>query len=451
MSEKRKFIGLNAMPQLWDDSRIEMHEINCDRSLLDFDSVIINPERFFETYKPEGKNNDIPQLDMDDSRRIIFKYHKVKKRLEELLEQGKNVYVIVGQSNKCYRYTGQYSDKINRFGNRIPKIEIFDLYSFLPVEVLLEPMMGNCFELLDIRYKDFFSQMHDIMEYHSVIKVDNETPFLRIKGTDKTVGTTVRYLKGNIIFLPYFISTLFTYNNTGNELRQIAFNAIYSLDESLTKKEVVEYPEWIDNYNILTESEDMVQLQKLEKEKIELQRRIDAQNERLALFKKYKGLFTSTGEQLENVIKEVFGKMGFQVFPTEKGRTDVIAKYGDTDVVMEIKGLTKSAAEKNAAQLEKWASDFIDKNEKSAKPLLVVNAFRELPLEQRTEAAFPNQMQSYSKSRNHCLMTTTQLLCLFIEITENPECKDERINELLTTVGVYNRYPDYTKFIKKVK
>ena len=211
------------------------------------------------------------------------------------------------------------------------------------------------------------------------------------------------------------------------------------------------YPEWIDNYNILTESEDMVQLQKLEKEKIELQRRIDAQNERLALFKKYKGLFTSTGEQLENVIKEVFGKMGFQVFPTEKGRTDVIAKYGDTDVVMEIKGLTKSAAEKNAAQLEKWASDFIDKNEKSAKPLLVVNAFRELPLEQRTEVAFPNQMLSYSKSRNHCLITTTQLLCLFIEIAENPDCKDERINELLTTVGVYNRYSDYTNFIKKVK
>ena len=118
---------------------------------------------------------------------------------------------------------------------------------------------------------------------------------------------------------------------------------------------------------------------------------------------------------------------------------------------MEIKGLTGSAAEKNAAQLEKWASDFIDKNEKSAKPLLVVNAFRELPLEQRTEVAFPNQMLSYSKSRNHCLITTTQLLCLFIEITENPDCKDERINELLTTVGVYNRYSDYTNFIKKVK
>jgi hypothetical protein len=118
---------------------------------------------------------------------------------------------------------------------------------------------------------------------------------------------------------------------------------------------------------------------------------------------------------------------------------------------MEIKGVTKSAAEKNAAQLEKWVSTFIEKEERIPKPLLIVNAFCNIPLEQRTEDIFPNQMLSYSTSRNHCLISTTQLLCLFIEISQNPDCKDERINELLTTVGVYNRYSDYTQFIKKVK
>jgi hypothetical protein len=182
-----------------------------------------------------------------------------------------------------------------------------------------------------------------------------------------------------------------------------------------------------------------------------LQKRIDAQNERLALLKKYKGLFTSTGEQLENTVKEVFEKLGFQMLPTIKGRADIIAKYKDTDVVVEIKGLTKSASEENTMQLEKWVIEFREAEKRIPKSILLVNAFLKLPLEERKEKVFPSQMQKLSKGRGQCLITTTQLLCLFIEISNNPKCKEARIAELLSTEGVYTRYSNYSRFIKKVK
>ena len=446
MPEEKKFIGLNAMHSLHDCSKIEMSTINSGRSLLDFEAVIINPELFFETYKPVSTYQDISVLDWDDSRRIVETYDKIKKNLEILLQQGKNIYVFVGSSNVCYRYTGKI-----KYGRHSDEIELFDLYSFLPINISLEPQRGMKFDLVDNAYKDFYLSVRKYIEYHSVIGVDKGIPFLKIKGLDKVVGTTIPYLNGKIILLPYFCQEALLFYSDSYVIRQVLFNAIYALEESLTKKEFVEYPEWIDNYNILTESDDLVQLQNHEKEKIELQRRIDAQKERLALLKKYKGLFTSTGKQLENITKEIFEKMGFQIIPSDANRTDVIAKYNDVDIVMEIKGLTKSATETYATQLVKWAMTFKEKENRTPKSILLANAFREMPLAQRTEVPFPDQMLEFSNSQKQCLISTTQLLCLFIEITENPDCKDERIKELLNTVGVYNRYSDYTNFIKKVK
>ena len=446
MSEDKTFVSLNAIQPLWNESRLDFYSINGKWSLLDFDSVIVSPEHFFDAYKPEGKFEDFPKLSYEDSRRIIEDYGKVKKQMVELLQQGKTIYVLTGFTNKCYRSVG----KLAPLGFSL-ETEPLDLYSFLPINVSLEPMRGYNIELTDLKYKDFFHSIGKSMEYNSVIYVENGHPFLKIKGTEKVVGTIVPSYSGQIVFLPNFNSTFFSYGIKGNELRQRVFNAIYSLDELLTKKEIVEYPEWIDDYNILTEDADIEELNNLKNEKAELQKRIEKQEERLGILKKYKGLFTSTGKQLETVTKEIFEKMDFQIFPAEANRTDVIAKYNDVDVVMEIKGLTKSATETHATQLVKWAMTFKERENRTPKSILVVNAFREIPLAQRTEATFPDQMLEFSISQKQCLISTIQLLCLFIEITDNPDCKDERIKELLNTVGVYNRYKDYTQFIKKVK
>lgn len=446
MPEEKKFVSLDAISGFLDDDRIEYYSINGTWSLLDFDSVIISPEHFLDVYKQEGMCEDVPKLDREDSRRIKKNYDNIRSQLIELLQQGKNIYVFIGFTNNCYRYTGG----LGPFG--LPtETELFDLYSFLPIKVSLVPMRGYNIELIDSKYKEIFISISKSMEYNSVISVEKGLPFLKIKGTDNVVGTIVPYLNGKIVFLPYFNGTFSSYGAKANELRQKVFNAIYSLDELLTKKEIAEYPEWIDEYNILMESEDLVQLQNLEKEKIELQRRIDNQKKRLELLKKYKGLFTSTGHQLENIVKDVLTKLGFEIFPSDSRRSDVVAKYQNQDIVAEVKGVKKSATEEYARQLEAWNSDFWRETQRVAKCILIVNGFLDKKLEERNEPVFPNAMLKYCNGHELCLITTTQLLCLFIEITENPECKDERINELLTTIGVYNRYSDYTNFIKKVK
>ena len=154
---------------------------------------------------------------------------------------------------------------------------------------------------------------------------------------------------------------------------------------------------------------------------------------------------------MEDIVKQVLDELGFLILETERGRSDIIAKYNEYDVVAEVKGLTKSAGERNAAQLEKWASIFYDKNDRKAKAMLIVNGYCDLPIDERTESVFPDQMISYSIAREHCLLSTTQLFCLFIDVSKNPECKEERINELLSTIGVYDRYKNPFDYIEKVE
>ena len=82
------------------------------------------------------------------------------------------------------------------------------------------------------------------------------------------------------------------------------------------------------------------------------------------------------------------------------------------------------------------------------KALLLVNGFCDTPLDERHEEVFPNQMLKYSESRGHILITTTQLLCLYVDSQRNPGCNDSRIRELLSTVGKYSRYQNINDYLE---
>ena len=91
---------------------------------------------------------------------------------------------------------------------------------------------------------------------------------------------------------------------------------------------------------------------------------------------------------------------------------------------------------------------FIEEKEHAPKPILIVNGYCDTPLVERVDDTFPNQMLKYCEARGHALITTTQLLCLYIEIKKKPTCAEERIAELLSCVGKYQRYLDYDNYIK---
>jgi hypothetical protein len=91
-------------------------------------------------------------------------------------------------------------------------------------------------------------------------------------------------------------------------------------------------------------------------------KKINKQKEFIAKIEENKILFTGTGGALEVQIRKVISELGFSVEKGSIGRADLIANYNDKVAVIEIKGVTKSAAEKNAAQLEKSVSEYFEAN-----------------------------------------------------------------------------------------
>jgi hypothetical protein len=158
-------------------------------------------------------------------------------------------------------------------------------------------------------------------------------------------------------------------------------------------------------------------------------------------------LFTGTGRSLELAVRRALEALGFDVSEGAPGRDDLVAQYGGRVAVLEVKGTSKSAGEYQAAQLEKWVSDYYFTQQVRPKGILVVNAFRELPLRERTEAAFPNQMLEYSERREHCLLTGLQLLGAVLAVEQDSSRRDQMIESLFATNGVYPGFQDWSAFL----
>ena len=271
---------------------------------------------------------------------------------------------------------------------------------------------------------------------------------ITIKGTNKCIGGVCNIYNGKIIFIPDFSrkpSAKLVFSNekikpeTDNR-DEVFLDAVFKLEEKLTENIEEQLPEWAESFLILNEKAVKEKISDTEQKLKKLQEELDSHKNELKKIQGYKHLLTSSGKTLEAIVKRVLKELGFTLFETEENRTDVIAKYKDRDVVFEIKGVKHSAAEKNAAQLEKWVSEFISVNNKIPKAVLIVNGYYELPITERNEPIFPNQILKFYKGREHCLLSTYQLLKMFIDIKENPSKSDDLINELLNTIGVYEKY-----------
>lgn len=78
---------------------------------------------------------------------------------------------------------------------------------------------------------------------------------------------------------------------------------------------------------------------------------------------------------------------------------------------------------------------------------MLVNAFKDMSLKDRPADTFPHQMLKFSEQREHCLMSTLQLLGIFYYSKNNPEKKKEVIKGIFDTVGIYVGFTKWEDFL----
>lgn len=454
MKNERRMLGVNTEFNSLKYPNLTEAHFRSSISLLDYDMVIINASGIIDLYYEDDKQGTYENKKLlcnEDSHQIKEDFLSICEQVIDLLKLGKNIYVLVGRNPNCFVYTGKKERNSSGKG-QVNYVEEFNAFSFQPVSINAAFVDGTEMEICSHEpFATFFRNTEELVHYQArFILPKGSKALLKIRGTDKVVSALVEHEQGRIIFLPTpYLKGDYRTDEYWQEYGTQYLDRLVALDKALFADAEYELPSWTESFTILNERDTVSKIERTKERLEKTKEALSKQEKKLTDLQYYKRLLTGSGTVLEEAVKQVLSEIGFKILETEKGRSDVIAKYGEYDVVAEIKGVTKSAAEKHAAQLEKWASGFHEKTDRTPKALLIVNGFCDTPLNERNEDVFPAQMLPYATARNHILVSSVKLLCLYIEIKENPSCKEERIQELLSTVGVYKRYEDPFEFIQK--
>lgn len=453
----QNILGINTIFSSINYKGFTHDEFRSATSFMDYDAILIDSSYLAQNYGEdypstfEGKR----MISKNESRLMIEEFARTKEQIIEFLKQGKNVFVLMATNENCFVHTGktEYSGTgKNARGTNI--VTEFNTFSFLPIDLKLTLVSGEKFDITcQSPYSTFFQVTKDMSYYDAYFEVSKKSSLLTIPNSNKSVSAVFEYEKGKIIILPYpYDEGCYETEKEWKREAKKYLDALLELNKALiSNADTYSLPIWSGNIKILDEEDEENKLAQDLKKLHNMEQKIRKHEVLLNKIRQKKILITASGTPLEEIVQETLLEIGFKLSKTEKGRSDIIATYNDINIVAEIKGVTKSAAEKHAAQLEKWVAQFIEENEQTPKAILIVNGYCDTPLVERTEDVFPNQMLKYCEARGHVLITTTQLLCLYIEIKQNPNCADARITELLSSVGKYNRYLDHENYFKVIQ
>lgn len=415
-------------------------------SVLDYDIVIWDPNNLIDEYRSDDKYRGWPSLDSDDSAAILRDRERRKSEMLEMLKLGRTIVIFTPKPSLFYVDTGKrtYSGTGK---NRQTTVHVSDvsLLSFFPVDPQTVDANGKSIGFVGgEKFSHYWDTNKEHMIYKAYFQNPIGNPIFVISNTDKPVGIHIQIENGHLLFLPDFYATQKSYSRISKALVE----SIISLVDEL-KKDTGDFslPSWAQSYDLPFEGEQKEELRLLEENLNNLLLDIKSKKEQIIRLEEFKLLFTGTGRALETQVRRVFLEMGLDVSEGAPGRDDLIIRYKDKVVVIEIKGVSKSAAEKHAAQLEKWVSEYYTKHNIKPKGILIVNSFKDLPLLDRNEVAFPDQMTKYSINREHCLITGIQLLGLYLESKRHPETLESLIDAILSCDGVFSLFQNWSEFL----
>lgn len=324
-----------------------------------------------------------------------------------------------------------------------------NIETFIPVQNLeLQPISGDRVDVSGPDHlKAFWESVKVDMQFLAHFGSSPGQPFLFVPATKKAVATLIKFNGGHLLFIPW-LKLNERYPSKHQEQSERFLAAFKKLNAHLApKKSAVSLPVWSKYYGWERERELSESLLSLQKQSDQIAKQIGIKTVELEIEDKLKILFTGKGDALVDVVMDVFKELGAKANPGEPGRDDVVIEFEGKYAVIEVKGKKSSAAESDAAQLEKWVAGFKEEKGFDPKGILLIDAHCETPLMERTEDAFPHQMLKYSTQREHCLITTTQLLGLLLKARTNPEKRKDLVNGLFSTVGVYQEFLDWRKFL----
>lgn len=457
-----RILGLDYSPVFGDEARAA--QFRGDASAFDFDVVIWDPRWSLASYGTDvfrGRYRGLPSLSEDESATILADIHRRRLEFRDFLAMGRTLIVVLRSDLRFYAHTGEKQTSGTGRNQKVTHIVAdHTLLSALPIEIPT-PQRAQGDRIAapgDGELATVLRAFRQHIEYAAVLPGPWGTVAATIEGTDRTVASVFEVDGGGrLILLP---TTRFlpveddededNDQGGGGRYPQEAVDfqdALIAAVRNLGSVDGQVRPAWADVYSTAEtrEAESAVtrQIASIERARSRLAT-LQGKLERAQLQQQ---LYYASGSSLELRVKEALELLGGEPLATIPGRADLRIRFGDATVVVEVKGLSKSAGERNSAQLEKWLASELEATGSNPKGVLVVNTWKDLPLAERTEADFPAQMIPYAVARSHCLITGLQLFVIVQDVRADPSRKEHWIELILNTNGPLASVPDWRTYL----
>ncbi|MGW2308650.1 hypothetical protein [Actinomadura luteofluorescens] len=434
----------------WPNPDVDFYRFGAPESIFDYDVVIWDPVNAIETYDVQpfqATFQGLRQLSEDESPRLMSDLSRRKQEFRQFVEMGRALIILMAPEVMVNVFTGERN--ISGTGKNQKVVHLTkktDLMKALPISGNLFPGVGVEITAQDPGFGKLLRKYRDRWCYRAILEDFPGQSLATVKGTSKAVAA-VAYTKsgGMILMLPDLVSPDADGESEDEAPKpdQALVDLLAWVKELHTPSE--ELPDWAKEFKFEEDITRSQEIAELEERRNELLLQIDQKRKEQAESDDWKLLVTAQGATLEKQVALAFQILGFHVTEGQDRRKDLHLEWNGKKVVVEVKGVAKSASEKNAAQLEKWVSEETISTGVTPKGLLVVNAWKDLPLLERSDPAFPDQMLPFCHNRDHCLMTGMQLLGMVRDCLIDPGKSEAICESILTTVGVIRGWDDPTR------
>ncbi|MHB8510083.1 MAG: hypothetical protein ACYDGR_15820 [Candidatus Dormibacteria bacterium] len=446
--------------------RVRSVEFGSNDTLLGCDIVLLQLDRIEYAYSRMSAATYMGRRSLDDdgSFEIRADFERRRSELQTVLDLGGTLVVFLPAPATWWVATGRIDHSgTGRNSRQTRMVTEMSLLSLLPFDIESTAATTEDMSLCTGEpFATFWRKNPDRFQAAAFLAKPFGEPAVVIEGTARAVAAVAKVGQGVVIVLPHDLMYPEEYlklrEEEDEEIELVpAYDGDTLLVESLfdlvadlrgSAADMV-LPEWASEFVLPGEGEIRAGIRDAQLAELAAQVEGEAARRQLSVLDRRKALFTAEGRALELVAEEALTWLGFDVEEGKPGRADRIARHSGRVAVIEIKGRAKSAAEKDSAQLEKWVNEYHIEHDEAPKGILIVNAWRDKPLDQRTEGTFPDQMIAYAASRKHCLISGPQLLGAWLDAEAHPERRDDIAEAILTCIGRFPHYENLADEIRK--
>lgn len=158
-----------------------------------------------------------------------------------------------------------------------------------------------------------------------------------------------------------------------------------------------------------------------------------------AAFDEYKKLLYASGAELEQIFRQCLDRLGCPVTSAKHGQEEYIATYKGEDHLVEVKGVSKSAALDHVRQLIDYILIYQQETGKECHGILFVNAWKSLPPAERGTSdrpIFPADVIKRAAANNISLISSVDFFNAFCKFLDDPSLAAKILELMMTGQGV---------------